>query len=179
MNQSGDKHFGACDTLAMRFNELTRSARMLFPSDSAIMGLKELEPTGYTMITPMDVPQVERLLQEAKVRTLQLMDILDIEVKEKTPTPYQVIQVSQILNSNQLTNINLDQLIQTIQQQNVETTAMADAQSAVRDFAAEIEKPRPNVSKLKEAVDRVSKIGKPFIIPLLLKLLENWDKIFK
>jgi len=177
MSRSTQKLFGASDALVIKFNTLLKQAKSLFPNETPIAEIQEVAPSGVTIIS-IDAPARMQLpLEEAKLRTLQLMDILDIEVKERTPTPHQVIQVSQMQYSNQLVSINLDQLVQAIQQQNVDASTKEAAEIAVKEFADEIAKPNPDTSRLKQRLDTVARIGKEFVVPLMLKLLENWDKI--
>ena len=64
-----------------------------------------------------------------------------------------------------------------IQQQNVDASTKEAAEIAVKEFADEIAKPNPDTSRLKQRLDTVARIGKEFVVPLMLKLLENWDKI--
>jgi hypothetical protein len=178
MSRPADRLFGASDALVIKFNALLKQAKSLFPNDTQITELQEVVPSGINMLTVDALARMQQPLEEAKLRTLQLMDILDIEVKERPSTPHQVIQVSQMQYSNQLVTIDLNQLIQAIQLQNVDASTKESAANAVKDFADEIAKPKPDPSKLRQTLDTVAKIGKEFVVPLMLKLLENWDKIF-
>ncbi len=179
LSQKADKYFGAAGVLSRRFNELLRQAKTLFPDDPRVLKLQDLPPTQSDTINPLTLPKASEELQDTKLRALELMDILDIEVWEKSATPYQVIQVSQIQSSSQLVNLDFDQLLQVIQQQNVDANLKASAEVAVKEFADELAKPKPDASRLKRALDVVCKVGKELAIPLLFKFLENWDKIFK
>jgi hypothetical protein len=178
MSRSVEKLFGASDALVIKFNELLGQAKSLFPNEPQIAEIQEVAPSGVTMLTANALARMQHPLEQAKLATLRLMDILDIEVKERTLTPHQVIQVSQMQYSNQLVSIDVDQLVQAIQQQNVDASLKQAAETAVREFAEEIEKSTPDPSRLKQRLDVVVRIGKEFVVPLMLKLLDNWDKIF-
>jgi len=89
------------------------------------------------------------------------------------------VQVNVIQQVSQLTETKIDQLIDMIQQQQgISSDVKVAATSAVKEFNAEIAQPKPQASKLKACLDIVLKAGTQFGIPLLFKILENWDKIF-
>ncbi len=88
----------------------------------------------------------------------------------------QVVQVN--IQLGQWLNFNLDQLIQTIQRQSVTQTVKNETEAAVRAFKAEIDKPLPDPTRLKQALDKVMALGKEYAIPLLMLLFDNWSKIF-
>ncbi len=77
MNQTTDKHFGASDKLATRFNELLSQTTALCPNDAQIMGIQEIPLVNPRMPMPMEIPKVEGQIQEIKIRSLQLADILE------------------------------------------------------------------------------------------------------
>ncbi len=77
MHQTIDKHFEASDKLATRFNELLKQAKTLYPPQPEITEIQDIPLINPRMPTPMETPKVEGQLQEIKIRTLQLADILD------------------------------------------------------------------------------------------------------
>jgi hypothetical protein len=76
MTQTPDKHFGACDALTARYNELLNQAKTLFPNEAQITKMQELAVGNLTRINPLDIPKVEKQLQETKLRILELIDNL-------------------------------------------------------------------------------------------------------
>lgn len=74
MNQPSNKHYGACDALTSRYNELLAQAKSLFPNESQISSMKNIETSDIATINPLEFPRIERQLQETKIRTLELMD---------------------------------------------------------------------------------------------------------
>ena len=90
-----------------------------------------------------------------------------------------MIQLNVTQEVNQLTAVRFDQLIEMIQkQENISKEVKEAATKAVKEFNVELEQPNPNPSKLKSCLDIVLKAGKEYGIPLLFKILENWNKMF-
>lgn len=107
------------------------------------------------------------------------MDILDVSVVKEQISPHQIIYLSQIQKTEQLINISIESLIESIQQQNIDIQLKETAIKAIEEFEDEINKSSPEPTKIKKCIDLVLKVGKEFAVPLLFKLIDNWDKIFK
>jgi hypothetical protein len=116
--------------------------------------------------------------QEALLAIVRLAQILQIPLKEPPSSQVPLVQLAITQQVSQFISFSFDQLIQAIQQQQIEQQVKTDAEDAVKQFREEIAKPRPEPSKLKSYLTTVMKVGKEFAVPLLMKLMENWDKIF-
>jgi hypothetical protein len=170
----------SADGYVSRFNKLLAAAKQAYPEMHAIANIQETEP-----MRARGIAQLPELSGEAppkfsdtKLKTKEILNILGIDptAPKNMPPPSQVVQVN--IQLGQWLNLSLDQLIQTIQQQSLSQTVRDEAEAAVRMFGDEINKPAPDPSRLKEGLDKVVTIGKEYSLPLLLLLLQHWDKIF-
>lgn len=166
------------DTYVKYYNDILSESRKIFQENQFIIEQKEIKILSPD-ISPLGILRSNERLAEVKLNTLKLMDILAVSVETKQEVPHQIINVHQIQNTEQLININIKSLIEAIQSQNIDIELKEAATKAIEDFEEEIKKEKPEPSKIKKCIDSVLKVGKQFAIPLLFKLIENWDKIFK
>lgn len=175
--KQGTDLIGTVNVIVKLFNSTLNKTKAAFVYHPVISGLTEIAPTP-TGLTPITLWQSHGKAEEVYIQTVQMMNALDIEVNEPEEQAAPLVQLAITQQVSQFMNFNYDQLIQTIQQQNVESNVRQEAEAAVNKFRDEIAKPKPDHSKLKSYLDTVMLVGKEFAIPLLIKLFENWAKIF-
>lgn len=175
-----DKGSFAFETYVKHYNTILSEAKKLFSENKLIQEQKEIDhPPNIAPFRPETAVLSQKCLVDVKLNTLKLMDILDVSIEKEQKVPHQVIYVSQIQKTEQLIQMNIKNLIESIQQQNIDIKLKEDAIKAVEEFEEEIKKPNPEPTNIKKSIDSVLKVGKEFAVPLLFKLIENWDKIFK
>ncbi len=175
-----DRGFMQADSYIKHYNTVLSDARKIFPENEFIQNQKEIEHSKYIGLnSPAAIQSLQECLINVKLSTLKLMDILDVSIAKEQAVPHQVIYVNQIQNTEQLIKISIDNLVESIQQQNIDIELKENAIKSIKEFEEEIKKSNPEPSKIKKCIDSVLKVGKEFAVPLLFKIIENWDKIFK
>jgi hypothetical protein len=181
---SESRIIGRANALIQSYNGLLRESKQTRASElSAFQELAEVP----RRLHPNNITMAYERAGQVPANISQAMVTLGFPVPEVTPsakalsTPpvAPVIQLNVTQQVNQLTTINFNQLIEMIQQQqDCPEATRQEATRAVTEFGDEISKPNPQPTKLRSCIDTVAKVGKAFVIPLLFKILENWDKIF-
>lgn len=172
----GHEIIGRANTVIQSYNDCVRYAK---DAGAERLGVEELKQVP-SNLTPENirlgyerVGQVSANLDKALI-ALGFPIIPDPQTPQMTSSMQLVREVNQV---NQLTNLSLDQLIEMIQQENIAKERKDAAAVAIREFKDEITKPRPEPNKLKQCIDTVIEADRKFGIPLLFKVLENWNKI--
>lgn len=175
--KEGTDLVGSVNVVVGFFNSTLSNVKTKFQGNPVISSLTEIATTP-TAFTPIAMWQAHGKAEELYIQTVQIMNALGIEFNEPEDQAVPPVQLAITQQVSQFMNFNYDQLIQTIQQQSVESSVKQEAELAVNQFRDEIAKPKPDHSKLKSYLDKVMLVGKEFAIPLLIKLFENWSKIF-
>ena len=175
-----EKGFYQADIYGEHYNKILSEAKELFPDNELILKLYKIKEVGFKgYATPAEIIELQKNIVNIKLYTLKIMDILDVSVVNETQVPQQVINVSQIQHTEQLVKLDIKNLVEAIQQQqNIDNNLKKEAIRSIKEFEEELKKPNPEPNKIRKSIDSVLKVGKEFSIPLLLKLIENWDKIF-
>jgi len=170
---------GRANALIQSYNEVIRVAKQTYAEQMS--EFQELSEVPLVLI-PANITLGYKRTGEVSAKITNAMITLGFPTPQESQPPAQSvppIQVNVIQQVNQLTNINFDQLIEMIQQQKTVPQETRDAAAnAVKEFNDEIAKAKPEPSKLKSCLDSVLEVGTQFGIPLLFKILENWNKIF-
>jgi hypothetical protein len=170
--------FGRTNPIVDSYNDALQQARELFPENqSQIASLPTIgkAPTRFGIDS---VNEAKGKVQEAYFAIVRLAQILEIPLKEPLSSQAPLVQLAITQQVSQFVSFDFDQLVQAIQQQQIEQQLKTEAEDAVKQFREEMAKAKPEPSKLKSHLATVMKVGKEFVVPLLMKLLENWDKIF-
>lgn len=172
---------GRANALIQSYNDALQYARQ---AGADQLGVKELPEVSRRMedfnigLGYERVEQVAANVNKAMI-ALGFPIVEGVQLQAWAATPIvPSIQLNVIQQVNQLTNVSFDQLIEMIQQENVSKEMKEGATNAVKEFNDEIGKAKPELSKLKSCLDTVLKVGTKFGIPLLFRIVENWDKIF-
>ena len=175
-----EKGFWQSNVHGRYYNKLLSEAKELFPDNELIHKLDKIEEVEVKgRARQEEVMELQENIANIKLYTLKLMDILDVSVMSENHVPHQVIYVSQIQHTEQLMKLDIKNLVEAIQQQNIDNNLKEEAVRSIKEFEEELKKPNPEPSKIKQYIDSVLKVGKEFAIPLLFKLIENWDKMVK
>lgn len=168
---------GSVNEVVKFFNSTLSSAKAKFQGNSLLSSVSEMRPTPVAL-RPIAIWQAHGKAEELYLSTCRIMNALGIEIKEPDEQAAPLVQLAITQQVSQFMNFNYDQLIQVIQQQRVESNVIQGAELAVNQFRDEIAKPKPDATKLKSYLNKVMVVGREFAVPLLIKVLENWDKIF-
>lgn len=168
------------DAMIPQYNRLLVVAKALHPEVSSIQAADPV-PEFKTTMVPESLMGADREAQNLKTKAADLPIALGIETQEPQPAPpqvpTQVITIQQIQHAAQQLSLELEQVTSILQQSNIEQGVKDEALKSVRAFNEEITKAKPDPRRVKDSLDIVLRAGKEFVLPLLLKVLENWDKI--
>jgi hypothetical protein len=169
---------GSVNPVIQLFNSTLGEAKSKVQVSSVISGMANIATMTNSFPTPQNITEATTKAEEVYIRIVQLMNSIDVDVSEQEEGPAPLVQLSITQQVSQFMNFSFEQLVEAIQQQKLENSIKQEAIDAVNSFHDEIEKPKPSPTKLKTYLDKVARVGKEFAIPLLVILLENWDKIF-
>jgi hypothetical protein len=169
---------GRANPIIDRFNEALQEARGLYQEKKDSLAKVKTVGKAPTHFGISQVHEARGKVQEVYLEIAKLGTILGISLEKPHSGRAPLVQLSITQQVSQFVSFDYDQLIQTIEQQQVEQKTRREAEEAVKQFRDELSKPQPEPSKLKSHLATVMKVGKEFVVPLLMKLIENWDKIF-
>jgi len=134
-------------------------------------------------------------LEDIETQLREILPNFDLEFEDLTTSSYEkrndtrfLAQPPQILNINlrqdskqiqlnqQISNLDFDQLIQVIQNSEIPENEKEIAKKNIQDLDSELEKSKPDKTKLKKILEWVinftKKYGISILIPILSKILD-------
>jgi len=171
-----DDNFKFCQSLAERFNDVLENFQEEYPDKERIESIEEAKPisTDGTRGAIQNGSKALNEIQNIKLRTLQIADLLDINTSD----------FERMVDSGEMTVINLEQnqsVSQSITVNNlmkqVDNMMMPDPQKdelkeVIQSFEAELEDD-PDTSTLRELIDKARDFSAQVAMKMAMIALER------